>query len=53
MNFDTSAWNAAAREVVLFRFDEEDFAINGGMNGKIAADKSTRPSNFGCAGLAN
>ncbi len=53
MNFYASAWNVFAGEVALLGLNEDDFAVDGGMDGEVAAHKSAWASNFGCTGLAN
>lgn len=53
VNFDASAWKALAGEVGLLSLDENDLAIDGGMNRKVAAHESARASNFRCASLAD
>jgi hypothetical protein len=53
VNFDASAAYALAREVILLGFDEDDLAIDGGMNREIAAHESAWACEFSCASLAN
>ena len=53
MDFDASAANALAREVILLGLNEDNLAVDGGMNREIAAHESARASEFGCAGLAD
>lgn len=51
--FYASAWNIFAREMTFLGFDKDNFTINSGMDGEIAAHKGAWASNFGCASLAN
>ena len=53
VDFNASAWKAFAREVSLLCFDEDDFAIDSGVNREVAAHESARTSNFRCASLAD
>lgn len=53
MDFDASARNATAREVVFLGLDESNGAVDGGVNGEVAAHKSTWAGNLGCASLAD
>ena len=53
MDFNTSAWKAAAREVSFLGFHEDNTTINGCMDGVIAAHEGARTSKLGSAGLAN
>ena len=53
MNFDAGAWKAAAREVSLLSLNEDDFAVDGCMDGKVAAHESARAGKLSCASLAN
>ena len=53
MNFDAGAWKAAAGEVGLLGFHEDDLTINGCMNGEVAAHESARAGNLSSTGLAD
>ena len=53
MNFDASAANAFAGEMILLGLNEDDLAIDGSMNREIAAHESARASEFSCASLAD
>jgi len=53
VNLYTGAWHAFAGEMILFGFDEGDLAVDGGMDGKIAAHESAWAGNFGGASLAD
>ena len=53
VNFYAGAWNAAAGEVILLSLNEDNLAIDGGMNREVAAHESARAGNLGCASLAN
>ena len=53
VNFDASAWKALAREVGLLGLDEDDLAIDSGVNRVVAAHESARTSNLRCASLAD
>ncbi len=53
VNFDASAWNAFAREVVLLSLNEDDFTIDGCMDGEVAAHERAWASDLRSAGLAN
>ena len=53
MNFDASAANVLAREVVLLGLDEDNLAVDGSMNREVTAHECARASNLSCASLAN
>ena len=51
--FDASAWHAFAREVILLGFYENNFTIDGCMNGVVAAHEGARTGNLRSASLTN
>jgi hypothetical protein len=53
VNFDASAADVLAREMILLRLDEDDFAVDGSMNREVTAHESAWASKLRCAGLAN
>ena len=53
VNFDASAANALAREVILLGLNEDNLAVDGSMNREVTAHESARASELGCASLAN
>lgn len=53
MYFNASAWHAFARKMILFGFHEDNFAIDGCMNGEVAAHESARAGNLRSAGLTD
>ena len=50
---DASAWDAFAREVIFLGLNEDDLAIDGCMDGKVAAHERAWASDLRSAGLAN
>ena len=53
VNFDASAWNAAAGEMILLSLNEDNLAVDSCVNREVAAHESARASNLGCASLAD
>ena len=53
VNFDASAADVLAGEMILLRLDEDDFAVDGSMNREVAAHESARAGNLGSTGLAD
>ena len=53
MNFNASAWNALAREVILLGLYEDYLTVDSGMDSEVAAHKSARAGKLSSAGLAN
>lgn len=53
MDFDAGAADALAGEVILLGLNEDDFAVNSGMNREVAAHESAWASELGCASLAD
>lgn len=51
MYFNACAWKAFAGEMAFFGLRKVDRAVDGGMDGKVAADKSTWAGNFSSANL--
>jgi hypothetical protein len=53
LNDNLRAWNGLASEFAFFDFGKLDDAVNGCVNGKVAADVRTRTRNLGAASLAD
>ena len=53
MNFYASTWNGAAGEMLFLGLYKDDLAIDGSMDGEVAAHESAWTSDFGCASLAD
>ena len=53
MYFDASAWYALARKMAFLGFNENNFAIDGCMNGKIAAHEGARTGDLRSASLTD
>ena len=53
VNFDASAWHILAGKMAFLGLNEDNFAINSGMNSEVAAHESARASELGCTGLAD
>ena len=53
VNFDAGARHALAREVILLGLDDDNLAVDSGMNGEIAAHESAWAGNLGSASLTD
>ena len=53
VNFNASAGHAFAREVMLLGFNENNFTVDGCMDGKIAAHEGARTGNLRSASLTD
>jgi hypothetical protein len=53
VDFDAGAANALAGEVVLLGLDEDNLAIDSGMNREVTAHEGAWACELSCAGLAN
>ncbi len=53
VNFDAGARNAFAREVIFLGLHKNNFAIDGCMDGKIAAHEGARTGNLRSASLTD
>ena len=53
VDFDASAANVLAGEVALLGLNEDDLAVDSGMNREVTAHESARASDLGCASLAD
>ena len=53
VNFDAGARHALAREVILLGLNEDNFAINSGMNSEVAAHESARAGKLRSASLTD
>ncbi len=53
MNFDTSAWHAFTRKMILLGLYEDNLAVDSGMDSEVAAHESARAGKLSSAGLAN
>ena len=53
VNFDASAADILAGEVILLGLNEDDLTINGGMDGEVAAHESARTSDLCSASLTD
>ncbi len=53
VNFDAGAWNAFAREVIILGLYENNFTIDGCMDGEIAAHEGARTGNLRSASLTD
>ena len=53
VNFDTGARYALAREVMLLGLNENNFTVDGCMDGKITAHEGARTGNLRSASLTD